>query len=172
MYYKGFGVDVDYTQALVWIEMAAAQGSPEAMSHLGKMYFSGEGVTPSWRRARECFSRASELGSPQASASVKTLATGIQNAAPLMDKRVEIQGPSHAVPGGKRGVVTDFHPVIHHDRSSWRYTVKLDSNEEAMLRLADVRAEGGFLRWRVGQPGWLTRHEKSSKDSRAFVVMT
>ena len=61
-----------------------------------------------------------------------------------MDKRVEIHGTSRADINGKRGVATDFHPMggPQGDRSTWRYTVQLDSGEAFKLKMANVRAEG------------------------------
>ena len=61
-----------------------------------------------------------------------------------MDKRVEIHGTSRADMNGKRGVATDFHPMggQNSDRTTWRYTVKLDGGEAFKLKLANVRAEG------------------------------
>ena len=61
-----------------------------------------------------------------------------------MDKRVEIHGTSRADMNGKRGVATDFHPMggPQGDRSTWRYTVQLDSGEAFKLKRANVRAEG------------------------------
>ena len=45
MYCNGLGVDVDYAQALPWIEKAAAQDQPNAVGQLGAMYCDGKGVT-------------------------------------------------------------------------------------------------------------------------------
>ena len=61
-----------------------------------------------------------------------------------MDKRVEIHGTSRADVNGKRGVAVDFHPmggVEEGDRSTWRYTVQLDSGEAFKLKPSNVRAE-------------------------------
>ena len=61
-----------------------------------------------------------------------------------MDKRVEIHGTSRADINGKLGVAVDFHPMggTQGDRSTWRYTVQLDSGEAFKLKRANVRAEG------------------------------
>ena len=61
-----------------------------------------------------------------------------------MDKRVEIHGTSRADMNGKRGVATDFHTTggPQGDRTTWRYTVQLDSGEAFKLKPANVRAEG------------------------------
>ena len=60
-----------------------------------------------------------------------------------MDKRVEIHGTTRADMNGKRGVATDFHPMGGvKDRTTWRYTVKLDDGEAFKLKPANVRAEG------------------------------
>ena len=61
--------------------------------------------------------------------------------APLMDKRVVIHGTSRADMNGKCGVATDFHPMDPEDRTTWRYTVKLDSGVEYKLRPERLRAE-------------------------------
>ena len=60
-----------------------------------------------------------------------------------MDKRVEIHGTSRADMNGKRGVATDFHPMDPKDRTTWRYTVQLDSGEAFKFRWANLRAEVG-----------------------------
>ena len=78
MYYDGEGVDVDYAQALPWIEKAAAQDHPQAVVTLGVMYHEGKGVTPSFRRAREYYERAIELGSSDAVKDMQDLTEIIQ----------------------------------------------------------------------------------------------
>ena len=77
MYCKGRGVAVDYQQARPWLEKAAAQNYPNAVSQLGTMYGNGEGVTPSCRRARELYERAIELGNSVAVQNMQTLIEGI-----------------------------------------------------------------------------------------------
>ena len=59
-----------------------------------------------------------------------------------MDKRVEIHGTSRADVNGKRGVAVDFHSVNAEDRTTWRYSVQLDSGEAFKFKRANVRAEG------------------------------
>ena len=59
-----------------------------------------------------------------------------------MDKRVEVYGTSRADLNGKCGVATDFHLMDRSDRTTWRYTVKLDGGEAFKLKWANVRAEG------------------------------
>ena len=61
-----------------------------------------------------------------------------------MDKRVEIHGTSRADMNGKRGVAIDFHAMggPSGDRTTWRYTVKLDGGEAFKVKPANVRAEG------------------------------
>ena len=63
--------------------------------------------------------------------------------ASLMDKRVEIHGTSRADMNSKRGVATDFLPMVGtSDSTTWRYTVKLDGGEAFKVKPASVRAEG------------------------------
>ena len=59
-----------------------------------------------------------------------------------MDKRVELHGTSRADMNGKCGVATDFHPMDFDDRTTWRYTVKLDGGEAFKFKQDNVRAEG------------------------------
>ena len=79
MYYDGEGVAVDYKQARLWIEKAAAQDYPKAVGQLGTMCCNGQGVTPSWRRARELYQRAIELGNSVAEENMQGLTKNIQN---------------------------------------------------------------------------------------------
>ena len=79
MYLKGLGVAVDFEQARLWIEKAAAQDEPDAIGELGLTYFNGDGVTPSWRRARELYQRAIELGDSMAVKNMQTLTDDIPN---------------------------------------------------------------------------------------------
>ena len=78
MYHDGEGVAVDFKQARLWLEKAAAQNHPNAVSQLGVMYSNGQGVTPSWRRARELYQRAIELGDSQAVENMQDLTEVIQ----------------------------------------------------------------------------------------------
>ena len=93
-YYTGLGVDVDYAQALLWIEKAAAQDEPAAAGQLGIMYFDGKGVTPSWRHAREYMQRAIELGSSDAVKEMQNLPTVIQE---VTSQRSNHSAPSSLV---------------------------------------------------------------------------
>ena len=172
MYYKGYGVDKDYAQALPWLEKAAAQDYPAAVDTLADMYMGGlGGVTPSFRRARELCRRAIDLGHSRSVEHMQELNGLIQEVtsrvnsrsaapslvrdithrtiaplhpqhAPLVDKRVEIHGTSRADLNGKCGVATDFHIMDLKDRTTWRYTVELDGGEAFKLKRANVRAEG------------------------------
>ena len=56
---------------------------------------------------------------------------------------MEIHGTARADMNGKRGVATDFHIMggPDGDRTTWRYTVKLDGGEAFKFKLANVRAE-------------------------------
>ena len=79
MYCQGLGVAVDYKQARLWLEKAAAQDDPNAVGALGAMYYKGGGVNPSWRRARELWARAIELGNSTAVKNMQILTKDIQN---------------------------------------------------------------------------------------------
>ena len=90
MYYNGRGVDVDYKQAVPWMEKAAAGEYPTAISQLGVMYSQGLGVAPSWRRAREYHEKAAALGNPQAASFLKEMTDAIQ--------QVTSQRSNHSAP--------------------------------------------------------------------------
>ena len=76
LYYEGRGVDVDYAQALPWIEKAAAQDQPDGVAQLGVMYHEGKGVASSWRRAREYYEKAVQLGCEQAAKNMRSFSGG------------------------------------------------------------------------------------------------
>ena len=78
MYCLGHGVAVDYKQARLWLEKAAAQDDPHAVGQIGLMYKLSKGVTPSWRRARELYQRAIELGNSTAEEYMQNLTKNIQ----------------------------------------------------------------------------------------------
>ena len=86
-----------------------------------------------------------------------------------MDKRVEIHGTSRADMNGKRGVATDFHPMggSNGDRTTWRYTVKLDGGEAFKVKLASVRAEGVGGEGGRGGKGTAAGAKKGAKKGRA-----
>lgn len=62
MYFEGQGVEVDYKQARVWYDKAAAQDHPGACNGIAQMYWNGWGVASSLRSAREFFVKAAGLG--------------------------------------------------------------------------------------------------------------
>ena len=66
-------------------------------------------------------------------------ARSVSQAAPLMDKRVEIHGTSRADINGQRGIATDFH--YYEYKSKARYTVQLDGGEAFRLKPANVRVK-------------------------------
>ena len=69
----GKGVPVDYEQARVWYEKAAAQGHTSSVSSLGRLAQYGRGQPPSYRRARELFQQAIDMGNENAVKSLQEL---------------------------------------------------------------------------------------------------
>ena len=86
-----------------------------------------------------------------------------------MDKRVEIHGTSRADMNGKRGVATDFHAMDRNDRTTWRYTVQLDSGEAFKLKQANVRAEAASGGAAAGAAGKVKGKGKKGKKGRSMV---
>ena len=70
---EGYGWPLDYKQALVWFEKAAAQDDPGAHDSLGGLVMRGVGQQPSWRRARGHLQRAIELGEHRTHAHMQIL---------------------------------------------------------------------------------------------------
>lgn len=65
-YYKGDGIDQDYTQALYWYEKAAMSGEPKAALMAGKILFEGMNGEKDERRAVMHFKSAADKGHPEA----------------------------------------------------------------------------------------------------------
>ena len=86
--------------------------------------------------------------------------------ASLMDKRVVIHGTSRADVNGKCGVATDFHPMDPEDRTTWRYTVRLDSGNEVKLRRERLRAEGEGAPAGAGGGGRTKKEKKGGKGGK------
>ncbi len=45
-FYKGLGVNIDYSKAAAWFQWAANQGHPNAQKMLSLIYYTGKGVNP------------------------------------------------------------------------------------------------------------------------------
>lgn len=57
---RGWGVAVNYAQALHWYEQAQASGSVPALVRLGWLYYHGNGVEQSFAQAYACFNQAAQ----------------------------------------------------------------------------------------------------------------
>lgn len=57
-YYKGQGIERDYSRARFWLEKAARGGLPLSMHYLGSMYLTGQGLEPDFIKAYKWFSLA------------------------------------------------------------------------------------------------------------------
>jgi TPR repeat protein len=58
MYAQGEGVPRDYTEAVKWYRLAAAQGDAFAQFNLGVMYSKGDGVPQDYVQAHKWFTLA------------------------------------------------------------------------------------------------------------------
>ena len=70
MYYNGYGVKQDYSEALKWYSKASEQGLAEAQNNLGFMYCHGWGVRQNYSEASRLWSKAAEQGYAQAQCSL------------------------------------------------------------------------------------------------------
>lgn len=66
MYEQGWGIDVDYSEAIKWYTKAVKAGIPQAMNNLGLMYKKGKGVPVDLNKAVMLFKKAANLGTPEA----------------------------------------------------------------------------------------------------------
>ena len=62
MYYHGYGVSQDYTEAVKWYRKAAEQGNAAAQCNLGVMYYNGNGVSQDYAEAVKWYRKAAEQG--------------------------------------------------------------------------------------------------------------
>lgn len=61
-YFRGQGVQRDYSKAVYWFEKAANAGNFKALTNLGVMYVSGEGVSQNFAKARTLFRKSADQG--------------------------------------------------------------------------------------------------------------
>ncbi len=62
MYMSGWGVELNYNEALKWLEKAVSQGNAWAQTHLGLMCYNGNGVKCNSRKARKLWEMAAMQG--------------------------------------------------------------------------------------------------------------
>ena len=65
-YYNGYGVDVDYAEAISWREKAAEQGDAQAQLLVAQQYFSGIGTLRDVEKAKHWYNLAAENGNTEA----------------------------------------------------------------------------------------------------------
>jgi TPR repeat protein len=61
-YYKGLGVELDYTEAAQWLRLAAQHGLPSAETNLAYLYEQGRGLPLDYVAAYAWYSRALAAG--------------------------------------------------------------------------------------------------------------
>ena len=65
-YYRGEGVERNYTQAVYWYRKSVEQGNSEAQYRLGKCYYWGEGVERDYTQAVYWYRKSAEQGNAEA----------------------------------------------------------------------------------------------------------
>lgn len=65
-YENGYGLEVDYPEALKWYSFAAEKGNSQAIYNLGCCYAAGHGVKIDYGKACEYWQIAANLGHPDA----------------------------------------------------------------------------------------------------------
>ncbi|KAI8886661.1 HCP-like protein [Backusella circina FSU 941] len=66
MYYKGLGIDQDYTNAMRYFTDAANQKYMDAQLYLGILYEKGHGIDQDWSKAREWYIKAANQNNSNA----------------------------------------------------------------------------------------------------------
>lgn len=65
-YYNGYGIDVDYAEALFWREKAAEAGDAQAQFLVAQQYFSGIGTLIDVEKAKQWYTLSAENGNVEA----------------------------------------------------------------------------------------------------------
>ena len=66
LYMSGWGVELNYNEALKWLEKAVSQGNASAQNHLGIMYHNGTCVACDLHKASELWEMAAQQGNANA----------------------------------------------------------------------------------------------------------
>ncbi|EAX6581949.1 sel1 repeat family protein, partial [Salmonella enterica] len=73
MYLYGEILDVDYQQAKIWYEKAAAQNDPRAQAKLGVMYANGLGVNQDYQQSKSWYEKAAAQNDERAQVNLAVL---------------------------------------------------------------------------------------------------
>ena len=74
LYYFGRGgLPQDYSQAMKWFQLSAAQGNPEAQNSIGNIYENGYGVPVDYAQAMKWYLAAANQGNASGQANVGAL---------------------------------------------------------------------------------------------------
>ncbi len=70
IYYKGIGVQVDYSEAYKWLKMASDANDDVALCAMGRLYFIGHGVDQDYNEAFKYFLKSAQLNNEFAQLSI------------------------------------------------------------------------------------------------------
>ncbi len=73
MYSEGIGTEVNFTQAVRWLEMAAQANVSDASARVANLYYAGKGTSQDYSKAYHWYSVAADLGSTPAMAMLATM---------------------------------------------------------------------------------------------------
>ena len=73
MYKGGFGVKLNYKEAVYWYRRSAEQGNSYAQNNLGNMYYNGCGVTQDYKKAVYWYRKSAEQGNIDAKKNLSRL---------------------------------------------------------------------------------------------------
>ena len=72
-YYKGYGVNQDFSKAMNWWKKGAEEGNGNCAIWVGDLYRDGQGVTKNKEEAKKWYEKAEELGDEKAADRLKNL---------------------------------------------------------------------------------------------------
>jgi len=139
MYYDGYGVKQNYTEALKWLEQAAAGGNNLAVNTVAEMHRKGEGTAADPKRAAEIYERNSDKNAFSALMLAKMLIKGdevpknIDKAISLLDKAKAMDGKLSADIDYTLGAMYMFDSDVRDSKLAIKY---LTSSAQAGNRYA------------------------------------
>jgi uncharacterized protein len=76
IFYRGYGVPVDFAEAVKWFRRAADEGNAGAQFYLGLMYSKGQGVPEDYAEGARWYRLAADQGNPEAQYNLGDLYSG------------------------------------------------------------------------------------------------
>ena len=167
------GVREDFEQAAKWIEQAAQQGQPDALTYIWQLYFYGRGVAQSDRRALQWLQRGAGAGLPMSAYYLglfhyEGIATPVDHAeASIWFEDAADQG----VPGacyylGVMSLEGDAVEQSNEDAAYWFERGAAQQHPASMLAMGDLYRDGTGVDQDVKQArAWYRKAKAQNEDT-------